>query len=147
MAVPPAVKDPSMRVLLTALVTLASVTVQTQTVNYKRGDVVRLQPSSSHAVYRVVAVAGDSVRITASGIYVSQHAMNARWYGNEVPVTGLSSDFMEALSQANSSPPNESHGLIGDGYYFIVGDGRVNASPNYWGAVPAERIFEKVKAP
>ncbi len=93
-----------MRVLLTALAVLASVAVQTQTVNYKRGDVVRLQPSFSRAVYLVVAVAGE----------------------------------------ANFSPPNVSQAVIGEGYYFIVGDGGVNASSN-WGVVPVERIFENVK--
>jgi signal peptidase I len=98
----------------------------------RRGDVVTLYyplDPDKMFVKRVIAEAGDSVRIVDGLVYV-----------NDKP---LRDDYVEGAFRSHETWGPE---LVSDGYYFVMGDHR-NASSDSreWGLVPRKYIIGQVK--
>lgn len=98
----------------------------------RRGDIVMLyypaNPDKSF-VKRVIAEEGDFVRIVDGRVFV-----------NDVPVPD---DYVpeEYRSHDDWGPQ-----VIGDGFYFVLGDHRNNSSDSrHWGLVPKKYIIGKVQ--
>ena len=98
----------------------------------RRGDIVMLyyplNPDKSF-VKRVIAEEGDAVRIIDGRVYV-----------NDVP-----------LPDNYIAPENRSHDdwgpqMVPEGYYFVMGDNRINSSDSRsWGWVPKKYIIGKIQ--
>lgn len=98
----------------------------------RRGDIVMLyypvNPEKSF-VKRVIAEEGDTVRIVSGRVYV-----------NDIP---LNDDYVrpELRSHDDWGPQ-----LIPEGYYFVMGDNRINSSDSRnWGMVPKRYIMGRVQ--
>jgi hypothetical protein len=110
-----------MRVLLVALVLLASTGIQAQAPVFARGQTVRVRPSLADepvTTLLLTIVAGPNDRI---------HGADSRLLVNDVAVTGFSPDFIARVSQV---PPR----TIPAGHYYVMGEQRVNEDiSEYWG--------------
>ena len=118
-----------MRMLMLGLVVISSATTSAQSATFQRGDLVRVLPPTAtsapqtpildaNAQYhragmelRIVAVAGDRIRIDKWAIYV-----------NDVQVTGFSPDFVARVVQAPERAPQ----IVPEGHYFVMGEQRIN---------------------
>ena len=99
-------------VMLAVLMSSASALVA-QTMSYNRGDTVRIQSkdqSKPSPDPRIVAVAGDRVRIDKSGVFV-----------NEMPLTWVSRDFA-----ANYGERQPWDATVPAGHYVVIADYRMN---------------------
>ncbi|MDP3719721.1 MAG: signal peptidase I [Acidobacteriota bacterium] len=98
----------------------------------QRGDIVMLyyplDPDKSY-VKRVIAEAGDAVRVVDGRVYV-----------NDVP---LRDDFVPAEYRSHDDWGPQ---VIPAGYYFVMGDHRNGSSDSrHWGFVPKKYIVGKVQ--
>ena len=97
----------------------------------QRGDIVMLyyplDPDKSY-VKRVIAEAGDAVRVVDGRVYV-----------NDVP---MRDDFVSAEYRSHDDWGPQ---VIPEGYYFVMGDHRNGSSDSrHWGFVPKKYIIGKV---
>jgi signal peptidase I len=123
-----------MRNLVVVLAVLMSPALTAQTaVSYNRGDTVRIQsrdqtkPSPDP---RVVAVAGDRVRIDKSGVFV-----------NEVPLVWVSRDFA-----ANYGERQPWDSMVPEGQYVVIADYRQNQEVSqFLGFISANTIVGRVE--
>ena len=97
----------------------------------QRGDIVMLyyplDPDKSY-VKRVIAEAGDAVRVVDGRVYV-----------NDVP---MRDDFVSAEYRSHDDWGPQ---VIPEGYYFVMGDHRNGSSDSRrWGFVPKKYIIGKV---
>lgn len=93
-------------------------------VAYQHGDAVRIKSDANIPVVRIVAVAGDQVRIDDSGVYV-----------NDAPVTWISPELLSKLTK-----PWEPE-IIPVGHYFVAGEERTAVSVSrYWGLTGANNL-------
>jgi signal peptidase I len=94
---------------------------------YNRGDFVRLNPETSPAVLRVVALPGDRLLVDKAGLRV-----------DGVIVTGLSPEFLSKLDRWDQVVPPK--------HFFLVGEEQANQlASKFWGLIPAGRIVAKVQ--
>src|SRR4051812_25208557 len=90
-----------MRTLVASLVILVSTTLSAQPNGFQRGDLVRVTPAqprsdmAARMTLRVVAIAGDRLRIAAGVLYV-----------NDAPASGFSGDFIDRVAQQPGRVPN-----------------------------------------
>ena len=115
-----------MHTLITILAVFA-VMVQTE-VTLQRGDIVRIKSENAPLV-RIVAVAGDRVRIDDSGVFV-----------NGAAVTSISPELL--------SKPWEPE-IIPAGHYLVAGEERSESVSGvsvsrYWALIGANKV-EKVQ--
>jgi len=83
-----------------------------------------LNPAKSF-VQRVIAVAGDTVRIVAGRVYVNDSVMRDEYVAPEF------------RSHDNWGPQ-----VVPQGYFFVMGDHRNNCSDSrHWGFVPLKYIW------
>ena len=120
-----------MRIVLVGIACLGAATLQAQSAIYSRGDQVRVQAASgepaSPPVQRVVAVAGDRIRVEKSALYV-----------NDKLVEGLSPELVATIA---SWEPQ----VVPAGHYFLMGEEKHDASAVRSGSlVPGERIIALV---
>ncbi len=122
-----------MRTLIVLVVVLVTGSVVAQTPqSYNRGDTVRVEsqeqmkPSPNP---RVVAIAGDRVRVDTSGVFV-----------NEMPVSWVSRDFAAIYG---SRPVNR---VVPEGHYVVIADYRQNEDvAQFFGFVSSESIIGRVE--
>jgi signal peptidase I len=108
----------------------AAAAMRAQPETLSRGDLVVLtadadgmRPPDS----RVVAVAGDGLRVSNGGIVV-----------NGEPVSGFSPEFLAGL------PDDPWEETVPPGHYFVAADQRTaTGASRFWGLIPAERIARK----
>jgi signal peptidase S26 family len=107
------------------LVILVSTTVYAQPTTFQREDLVRVKPAphgsdvATRMPLRVVAIAGDRLRIADGVLYV-----------NDVPVSGLNRDFIYRVAQQPDRVPN----VVPVGHCFVMGEQRTNQDVSeYWG--------------
>ena len=98
----------------------------------QRGDIVLLfyplDPDKSY-VKRLIAEAGDSVRVVDGRVYVNEVA--------------LRDDFVPAEYRSHDDWGPE---VIPEGYYFVLGDHRNGSSDSrHWGNVPKKYVVGKVQ--
>jgi hypothetical protein len=75
--------------------------------SFQRGEVVRVKSDPQPSEFRVIAIAGDHVRVDRSGIYV-----------NEIWI-GLSREMRDSMMETWSSE------TVPAGHYFVVGEERI----------------------
>ena len=120
--------------LKSVLVVLAAVVLvqvtHAQAAKYDRGDTVRLVAQENGQPYpdsRIIAIAGDRVRIDKSSIAVNGEA-----------VQGMSADFLQTVAELWDQ-------LVPEGHYFVVGEsGTRNDMVRYYGLIPAGKIIRKL---
>jgi signal peptidase I len=100
--------------------------------SYNRGDTVRIQardemkPSPNP---RIVALAGDRIRIDTSGVFV-----------NEMPVTWVSRDFIAIYGER---PVDR---VVAEGHYVVIADHRQNEDVSqFLGFISAGAIVGRVE--
>jgi signal peptidase I len=98
-----------------------------RSVTYDRGDIVALAPDGDGTRppnSRVLAVAGDQLRVAKTGIVV-----------NGQPSGGLSPEFLAGL------PEDPWEQTVPPGHVFVIADQRsASGASRFWGLIPAERI-------
>ena len=113
-----------MRMFAVSVAILASVTLYAQPPSFRRGDLVRVKPSTTGdvttpLVVRVVAVPGDRIRTRGARLYV-----------NDVPVSGFSQAFVKRVV----NQPNRIPRVVPAGHCFVMGEQRANQDVSeYWG--------------
>jgi hypothetical protein len=114
-----------MRMLVASLVILVSTTLSAQSNGFQRGDLVRVKPAQARSdvaarmTLRVVAIAGDRLRIAAGVLYV-----------NDAPASGFSGDFIDRVAQQPGRVPD----VVPVGHCFVMGEQRTNQDiSEYWG--------------
>ena len=122
-----------MRNLVIALTVLLSPSLMAQTgVSYQRGDTVRMvsrDQTKSSPDPRIIAVAGDRVRINTSGVFV-----------NEIPLTWVSRDFAANYG----ARPWDS--MVPEGQYVVIADYRQNHDVSqFLGFISANTIVGRVE--
>ena len=113
----------------------ASTTSEAQTPPYQRGDRVRMPDSDNPRT--IIAVAGDRLRVDATGLYV-----------NEVAVSGFSQDHLERLQKTEWLPRFlrrlDLEQTIPEGHYFLAGETEPRPS-GYWMLIPVTYAMSKVE--
>ena len=114
-----------MRTLVASLAILASTILCAQTNGFQRGDLVRVKAAphgsdlATRIPLRVVAIAGDHLRIADGVLYV-----------NDAPASGFSDDFIYRVAQQPNRVPN----VVPGGHCFVMGEQRTNQDiSEYWG--------------
>lgn len=117
--------------LVVAAAVVTAHLVHAQAPQYVRGDMVRLVAQENGDPLpdsRVVAVAGDRVRINRSSLTV-----------NGVAAVGISRELLQTVSE----PWDQ---LVPQGHYFVVGErGTTNDKVRYYGLIPATKIIRRVE--
>ena len=120
-------------VILAVLMSSASALMAQTTLGYNRGDTVRIQSKDQTKPSpdpRIVAIAGDRVRIDKSGVFV-----------NEVPLTWVSRDFA-----ANYGQRQPWDARVPEGQYVVIADYRMNQEVSqFLGFVSANSIVGRVE--
>jgi signal peptidase I len=121
-------------IIVAALLCPASAALMAQTpVSYNRGDTVRIQSKDQTRPSpdpRIVAVAGDRVRIDTSGVFV-----------NEIPLVWVSRDF--AANYGRRQPWDS---LVPQGQYVVIADYRMNQEVSqFLGFVSENSIVGRVE--
>jgi hypothetical protein len=116
-----------MRTLVAFLAIVVSTTVYAQPNAFQRGDLVRVKPApaphgsevATRVPLRVVAIAGDRLRIADGMLYV-----------NDAPASGFSDGFIYRVTQQPDRVPN----VVPVGHCFVMGEQRANQDiSEYWG--------------
>jgi len=119
--------------ILAVLISSASALVAQATASYNRGDTVRIQSKDQMKPSpdpRIVAVAGDRVRIDKSGVFV-----------NEIPLTWVSRDF--AVNYGGRQPWDS---MVPEGQYVVIADYRMNQEVSqFLGFISANSIVGRVE--
>ena len=120
-----------MRMALVGLACLGAVTAYASDVTYDRGDQVKVQLATgepaSPPVQRIVAVAGDRIRVSNSTVYVNDHA-----------VEGLSRELVATVAEWEPQ-------VIPAGHYLVMGEQKQDDGAVRSGSlVPAKRIVGRV---
>jgi type IV secretory pathway protease TraF len=96
---------------------------QAQTGSYERGAVVFIQQDGRAMAPRVLAIAGDRVRVGSDGIFV-----------NDV--------YVVAPHDLGSWPQS----VVPKGHYFVFAESKSpDSTTRFWGLLPAERILGKAE--
>lgn len=118
----------SVLVVLGAVILVQATHAQGTT--YGRGDTVRLVAQENGEPLpdsRIIAIAGDRVRIDKSAITVNGEA-----------VEGVSAELLQTVA-------NPWEQLVPEGHYFVVGEsGTRNSMVRYYGLIPAGKIIRKL---
>ena len=121
-------------VMLAVLMSSASALMAQTTMGYNRGDTVRIQSkdqSKPSPDPRIVAVAGDRVRIDKSGVFV-----------NEIPLTWVSRDFA-----ANYGARQPWDATVPPGHYVVIADYRMNQEVSqFLGFISENSIVGRVES-
>jgi len=117
--------EDAMRMSALLLAFLASMTLHAQPASFQRGDLVRVKPATDGSgvttalTLRIVAIAGDRIRLDDAGIYV-----------NEGRVNGFSADFVKRVAEAPDRTPQ----IVPAGHCFVMGEQRTTQDVSeYWG--------------
>jgi signal peptidase I len=106
--------------LVIIIAILPAATVQVQSMDYERGELVRVQDVEEPTILRVVGLPNDRIRSDDSGLYV-----------NNVAVTGFSSEFLSRVEWRAQ--------VIPEGHYFVMGEQRTNGDiSEYFGIHPGQ---------
>jgi len=126
-----------MRTLVASLMILVSTTLYAQPSGFQRGDVVHVKAAphgsgvaETRMPLRVVAVAGDRLRIADGVLYV-----------NDTPANGFSAAFIYRIAQQPDRVPN----VVPVGHCFVMGEQRtIQDVSEYWGQ-HAETSLERAR--
>ena len=120
-------------VMLAVLMSSASALSAQVPMGYSRGDTVRIQSKDQTKPVpdpRIVAIAGDRVRIDRSGVFV-----------NEIPLRWVSRDFT-----ANYGERQPWDAMVPPGQYVVIADYRMNQEVSqFLGFVSENSIVGKVE--
>ena len=120
-------------VMLVVLMSSASALGAQTAMGYNRGDTVRIQSKDQTKPSpdpRIVAIAGDHVRIDKSGVFV-----------NEIPLRWVSRDFA-----ANYGERQPGDAMVPAGQYVVIADYRMNQEVSqFLGFVSENSIVGRVE--
>ena len=118
-----------MRVIVfVALAVVSTLSLQAQTASqtqtaYDRGTLVVIQQDGVPMAPKILAVAGDRIRVDADGVFVNDANVVSR-------------------NDLGSWPQS----VVPKGHYFVIAESKSPASTTrFWGLIPAERILGEAK--
>jgi type IV secretory pathway protease TraF len=99
----------------------AQTTAQAQTATYERGAIVLIQQAGRAMAPRILAIAGDRVRVGADGVFVN-------------------GEYVPAPHNLGSWPES----VVPKGHYFVFAESKTpESTTQYWGLISAERVLGK----
>jgi signal peptidase I len=115
--------------IFVALLILGTLSLQAQTVSqaqtasFERGAVVLIQQDGRAMAPRVLAIAGDRVRVGSDGVFVND-------------------EYVPAPHDLGSWPQS----VVPKGHYFVLAESKSSESTTrFWGLIPAEWILGKAE--